>query len=90
MICQRARSIQYSSIQPTALYDRQIGSTPKGERTMVTSSVSRRSFMKQAAVVGSGVLLAGCATEPAVTQEAVSESAPMTAMTAEEILTPRG
>ncbi len=52
---------------------------------MVKSSVSRRSFMKQAAVVGGGVLLAGCVTE--MVQEAVSESAPMTA---EELLTPLG
>ena len=57
---------------------------------MARSSVSRRDFMKQAAVVGGGVLLAGCASEPAPAQEAVSESAPMTAMTAEEILTPLG
>ena len=57
---------------------------------MAKSSVSRREFMKGAAVVGGGVLLAGCATEPAATEEAVSEAAPMTAMTAEEILTPRG
>ena len=57
---------------------------------MARSSVSRRSFMKGAAVVGGGVLLAGCASEPAPAQEAVSESAPMTGMTAEEILTPLG
>ena len=57
---------------------------------MAKSSVSRRELMKGAAVVGGGVLLAGCATEPAATEEAVSEAAPMTAMTAEEILTPRG
>ena len=57
---------------------------------MSKSSVSRRSFMKGAAVVGGGVLLAGCASEPAPAQEAVAESAPMTAMTAEEILTPLG
>ena len=57
---------------------------------MARSSVSRRDFMKQAAVVGGGVLLAGCASEPAPAQEAVSESAPMTGMTAEEILTPLG
>ena len=57
---------------------------------MAKSSVSRREFMKGAAVVGGGVLLAGCASEPAPAQEAVAESAPMTAMTAEEILTPLG
>ena len=57
---------------------------------MARSSVSRREFMKGAAVVGGGVLLAGCASEPAPAQEAVAESAPMTAMTAEEILTPLG
>ncbi len=51
---------------------------------MPKSSVSRREFMKGAAVVGGGALLAGCAPE------AVAESAPMTAMTAEEILTPLG
>ena len=56
---------------------------------MAKSSVSRREFMKGAAVVGGGVLLAGCAPE-AVAPEAVSEAAPMTAMTAEEILTPLG
>ena len=38
---------------------------------MVKSFVSRRSFMKQAAVVGGGVLLADCATEMAPSQEAV-------------------
>ena len=31
---------------------------------MSKSSLSRRDFMRQAAVVGGGVLLAGCATEP--------------------------
>jgi len=37
------------------------------------------------------VLLAGRATEPAATEEAVSEASPMTAMKAEEeILTPLG
>ncbi len=56
---------------------------------MAKSSVSRRSFMKGAAVAGGGVLLAGCAAEPAA-PEAVAESAPMVAMTAEEILTPLG
>ena len=45
--------------------------------------------MKGAAVAGGGVLLAGCAPEQAA-PEAVAESAPMTAMTAEEILTPLG
>ena len=45
--------------------------------------------MKGAAVVGGGVLLAGCAPEP-VAPKAVAESAPMTEMTAEEILTPLG
>ena len=41
--------------------------------------------------MGGVVLLAGCVTETAApAQEAVSESAPMAAMTAEEILTPLG
>ena len=57
---------------------------------MAKSSVSRREFMKGAAVVGGGVLLAGCAPEAAAPEEAVSEAAPMVAMTAEEILTPLG
>ena len=56
---------------------------------MARGSVSRREFMKGAAVAGGGVLLAGCAAEPAA-PEAVAESAPMVAMTAEEILTPAG
>ena len=56
---------------------------------MAKSSVSRREFMKGAAVAGGGVLLAGCAPEAAA-PEAVAESAPMVAMTAEEILTPLG
>ena len=56
---------------------------------MARGSVSRREFMKGAAVAGGGVLLAGCAPEPAA-PEAVSEAAPMVAMTAEEILTPAG
>ncbi len=56
---------------------------------MAKSSVSRREFMKGAAVVGGGALLAGCAPEPDA-PEAVSEAAPMAAMTAEEILTPLG
>ena len=56
---------------------------------MAKGSVSRREFMKGAAVAGGGVLLAGCAPEPAA-PEAVAESAPMAAMTAEEILTPAG
>ena len=56
---------------------------------MPKSSVSRREFMKGTAVAGGGVLLAGCTSEPAA-PEAVAESASVTAMTIEEILTPLG
>ena len=55
---------------------------------MAKSSVSRREFMKVAAVVGAGVLLAGCVAGAPPAQDAVSEETPMTAMTAEETLTP--
>lgn len=41
--------------------------------------------MKGAAVIGGGVLTAGCAPEPAA-----PEAVPMAAMTAEEILTQLG
>lgn len=56
---------------------------------MAKSSLSRRSLIERAAVVGGGVLQPGSVTEPAaLAQEAVSEAALLAAMTAEEILTP--
>ncbi len=58
---------------------------------MSQSSLSRRDFLRQAAAVGGGILVAGCASESAPAPSPVSSDvSSAVGMTAEEILTPLG